>query len=266
MMKANRTSQGFTLLELLTAMSLMVVAAACLYSSLSIAFRAKQVAERTLRPMERAQAAMELIMQDLTGAAEPNTPLTGHFVGTNDHSGGGLPMDSVSFCSTNHQIGSDSDRMTCGIGLIELELVEPKANFTNSRLQAFSAYNLVRRVTDNVLSEDATVDAEEILCRHVRTLNLRYYDGQSWEDQWDSSDTLDTLPVAVEVTLELEPQPEDLPKGVTPGNRMDPRYLQAITRLTQVFTLPCGVPLADVEAAASAASSTSGNSNSGGQG
>ncbi len=248
-------SGGFTLLELLASMSLMVVAAACLYSSLSTAFKTKQIAERNLNPLENAQAAMELMMQDLRGAAEPNGTLTGDFVGTDDRRGTNIDFDSLVFYSTNHQIGDDEDRITCGIGKIELLLEEPQLNVAAQKLQTVKTYNLVRRVTDNLLTEDEDDDAEsfdEILCRHVRSLNFRYYDGESWQDEWDSSESYDIVPLAVEVTLELEPRSEDLPQHVSAQNRLSRDYLMSVTQVTQVLTLPCGVALADAEEAAEA--------------
>ena len=232
-------------------MGLMVVAAACLYSSLGTAFKTKKIAERNLNPLEDAQAAMELMMQDLRGAAEPNSTLTGDFVGTNERSGTSIDADSLSFYSTNHQINGDTDRITCGIGKIELLLEEPTLNVAARKLQTVKTYNLVRRVTDNILADDGE-SVDEILCRHVRSLNFRYYDGESWRDEWDSSESFDIVPLAVEVTLELEPRAEDLPQNVSAKNRLNFDYLLSVTRVTQVLTLPCGVALADAEAAAEA--------------
>lgn len=254
-MATHRTTslKGFTLLELLTAMGLMVVAAACLYSTLGTAFKTKQIAERNLNPLEDAQAAMELMMQDLRGAAEPNSSLTGDFVGTDERNGTNIDADSLSFYSTNHQINGDTDRITCGVGKIELLLEEPTLNVAARKLQTARTYNLVRRVTDNILTEDDDGESiDEILCRNVRSLNFRYYDGESWEDEWDSSESYDIVPLAVEVTLELEPRAEDLPQSVSAKNRLNYEYLLSVTRVTQVFTLPCGVALADAEAAAEA--------------
>jgi hypothetical protein len=48
-----------------------------------------------------------------------------------------------------------------------------------------------------------------------------------WTDSWDSTAEQDTLPVAVEVTIELQPS----------GRSQQHGY-----RMTRVFNLPCTVP------------------------
>ena len=242
-------------------MSLMVVAAACLYSSLYTGFKAQRVSERVLRPLESAQAAMDLIMQDLRGAIagpedDPNI-LAGPFQGINDFTGSGVDTDTVEFYSTHHEIGSDTTRITCGLGLIELVLIQPADQDT---------YNLVRRVTDNILSEQTQQPVEEILCRNVHSLNIRYFDGTTWTDAWDSTEMLDTLPVAVEVTLQMEPFQTDVTQQTVRGSRYDQTYLNSLTKLTQVFTLPCGLPMDEVEAAAEAAEEAAAQASSSGGG
>lgn len=66
-MNAGRTTRkGFTLIEMLAAMALMVAAASCLYSSLYTAFRARRSAEAALNPTLTAWRAIELAKQDLS--------------------------------------------------------------------------------------------------------------------------------------------------------------------------------------------------------
>jgi prepilin-type N-terminal cleavage/methylation domain-containing protein len=75
-MNAGRTTRkGFTLIEMLAAMALMVAAASCLYSSLYTAFRARRSAE-----------------SDPDGLAGNRTGETGSVgrAAADGHSGGGL--------------------------------------------------------------------------------------------------------------------------------------------------------------------------------
>jgi type II secretion system protein J len=250
-MKTRTRQTGFTLMELLVAMGLMVVASACLYSSLYTSFRARESAEKILLPLQAAKIALDMIKQDLRGAEvgpdeDPNI-LAGPFLGEDDRTGSSIDTDILTFYSNHHEINGDTDRVTCGIGLIELSLVEPVNRDT---------YNLVRKVTDNILTDEELDPVEEVLCRNVRSLNFRYYDGLKWYEDWDSTEQLDALPMAVEVTLEIEPYIE---AGKAPSealakrSRYDPEYLNAITRLTQVFVLPMASPMEAVEAAAEAA-------------
>ena len=247
---------GFTLLELLVAMSLMVVASACLYSSLYTSFKAKRSAERMLYPMETAQAALDMLEQDLRGVVvggedDPNV-LAGPFEGIDDRIGIVRDADQITFYSTNHQINGDTTRISGGLGLIEL--VIEKEPDTDS-------YLLVRKVTDNILSQDSQAPVEEILCRHVHSLNVRYYDGLRWYDKWDSTDQMDAGPLAVEVTLELEPYEWANLESKTAVRRtmLDMDYVNSLTRLTEVFTLPRSVSMDEVETASEAAAGTGGN-------
>ena len=136
---------GFTLMELLVAMSLMVVASACLYSSLYTGFRAREQAEKVLVPLQAAKIAMDMIKQDLRGAVvgpeeDPNI-LAGPFLGEDDRTGSNVDTDVVTFYTSHHEINGDEERVTCGIGLIEFSLVEPVNK---------ASYTLVRYVTDNI--------------------------------------------------------------------------------------------------------------------
>lgn len=248
----NRIKQsGFTLMELLVAMSLMIVASACLYSSLYTGFKAREVAERKLKPLQAAQIALDLIEQDLRGAVvgpeeDPNI-LAGPFIGENDRTGTNIDSDILTFYTNNHEINNDEERITCGTGKIELSLIEPLNRDT---------YNLVRSVTDNILNEDEDEPIKEVLCRNVRSLNIRYYDGIRWYEAWDSTEELDAMPIAVEVTLELEPYEEvgkETNKKKTLMSKYDDDYLNSLTRLTKVFVIPRASTMEAVEAAAEAA-------------
>ena len=44
---------------------------------------------------------------------------------------------------------------------------------------------------------------DEILCRHVQSFNLFYFDGSTWQDTWDStsSQPANSLPLAVQVVF-----------------------------------------------------------------
>lgn len=238
-------------MELLVAMSLMVVASACLYSSLYTGFRAREQAEKVLVPLQAAQIALDMIKQDLKGAVvgpdeDPNI-LAGPFYGEDDRTGSNVDTDVVTFFSNHHEINGDEERITGGIGLIEFSLIEPVNEDT---------YVLVRNVTDNIQAEDEQEPVEEVICRHVRALNFRYYDGLRWYEEWDSTEQLDALPMAVEVTLEMEPHEESTDASTgrqTRRSRYDQDYLDSIIRLTQMFVLPMASPMEVVEAAADAA-------------
>jgi prepilin-type N-terminal cleavage/methylation domain-containing protein len=89
---------------------------------------------------------------------------------------------------------------------------------------------LVRRVRRQLLAPITQVPEDQILCRGVTSFAARYYDGSQWTATWDSSAIGNTLPLAVEVTLEVA-----LPVNGGTSERVPGSYT-----LTRVFSLPCG--------------------------
>lgn len=213
---------GFTLLELLVAMTLMVVTASCLYTALYTGFHAQRSARAAVEPTSQALNAIELLKQDIYGVLPPKGTLAGAFIGTNSRSSSGVDADYLEFHTT--QTYADTGRPTGGIGKIELAL-----ETDDDEHVARDSYRLVRKVTTNLLSPKEVEPEEHVLCRNVMSLNLRYFDGDSWLDEWDSTEDANSLPKAVEVNIEI-------------ANRLRHSSEEIERRrLLQSFTIPCGV-------------------------
>jgi type II secretion system protein J len=211
--------KAFTLLELLVAMTLMVVAASCLYSALYTGFRARRSALSAVEPTSLAINAIELLKQDIYGVLPPRGVLAGAFLGTDSTGAKGTDADSLEFYTTH--IYADEDHPVGGMGKIEL-LLEQDSDCDREN------YRLIRRVTTNLLPPRATEAEEQVLCRHVTSLNLRYFDGESWLDEWDSTADANSLPLAVEIEIQIA-------NGGTNGTGKAHER-----RLVQGFGIPCG--------------------------
>jgi len=211
--------KAFTLLELIVAMALMVVVAACLYSSLYTGFRARRSAAAAVEPTITAANAIELLKQDIYCAVTGDGVLAGSFLGMDSQEGKGGDNDSLSFYTT-HLYVSD-DKPYGGVGIVELVLAED--NDTDGDF-----YRLVRHVNTNLLSPRTLEYDEQVVCRNVRSLNFRYFDGLNWLDEWDSTAHENTLPQAVEISLRIEY------KSREPGRQSQLRGL------TESFPIPCG--------------------------
>jgi len=206
-MGVRRTSSaGFTLLEMLAAMGLMVAVAACLYSSLHTSFRARRSADYAIAPTMAAWRAIELFKQDVLGALPPRGILAGEFVGYED--------SIVLHTTYAHSVG---EGLSQGISMVELAMEEDG-----------ESRRLVRRVTSNLLSPRAAAPVSQVLCRGVRSLKIRYFDGFAWQEEWDSSAYEDSLPSAIDVEIEVEYQQNG-------GGEARARRLMAS------FPMPCGV-------------------------
>jgi type II secretory pathway pseudopilin PulG len=236
-------SKGITLLELLVAMTLMVVVAACLYTALYTGFRAHRSAQSAVNPTSQAMDAIELLKQDIYGVLPPTGVLAGAFVGTDQRGNQGVDADMLEFYTT--QVYASSDEIVGGIGKIELALesdldIGLDRDFNRNLLSSNrSNYKLVRKVTSNLLSPKAIDPDEQVLCRNVVSLNLRYFDGTRWVDEWDSIEDSNSLPRAVEIDIEVVDTTRSRYKSSTAtATRTDDLPKR---RLIQSFAIPCGL-------------------------
>ena len=211
--------RAFTMLELLVAMALMVVIASCLYTALYTAFRAKRSALSAVEPTSSAINAIELIKQDTYGVLPPGGILAGAFIGNDSLGVNGVDADSLEFYTTH--IYSENDHPVGGLGKIELVL-EEDTDYDREN------YRLVRRIKTNLLSPRAIDPEEQVLCRNVKSLNLRYFNGDNWLDEWDSTADANSLPLAMEIDIQVLYN--------TNGSNKESQ----IRRLSQSFAIPCG--------------------------
>lgn len=229
-----RPSRGFTLIELIMAMMMVVICASMLYASLHIAFKAKRSAEASVTPVRSVGAAMDMISRDFDSVMLPspqtlNTTdttvlyLPGTFTGTMVNGGGG-GADWVQFYSNGND-GTPDILLSEGVHRIEYALsteVNPPA--------------LVRRIKRNLLdnSDPSTAQAEEeeLICRNVRSFTVRFFDGTDWYDEWDSTTLLDAngapaIPMLLQVDIVINIDGISLP-GEEPNTY----------RITRMIPLP----------------------------
>jgi prepilin-type N-terminal cleavage/methylation domain-containing protein len=219
--RSPQSRRAFTLLELLVAMVLMVVVASCLYTSLYTGFRAYRSAMSAVEPTLQAVNAIDLLKEDIEGVLPPGSALAGSFVGIDSAGTKGVDADSLEFYTTH--IYADQEQLMGGLGKIEL-LLETDPN------SADGTYLLVRRLTTNLLAPKEAEAEEQVLCRRVVSMNLRYFDGSGWVDDWDSTADAGSLPRAVEVDIQIAHNGK---KGAEAPQKR---------RLVQSFALPCQTP------------------------
>jgi type II secretion system protein J len=213
-----RHNSAFTLLELLVAMALMTIIASSLYASLSIGFKAKESSETAMDMSRSGQITMEILKQEIMAALPPDGLLAGQFKGLDERDDDGNNSDTLTFYSVNHN--QIDDETASDIRKIQLALVVPE----DSEEQI-----VVRSITTNLLSPKTPEPVEETICRKVRALNFRYFDGYEWQDGWDSIDNDDSLPQAVEITIKL-------------GEKDDPEEMEYEDSYSLIhsFIMPCG--------------------------
>jgi general secretion pathway protein J len=202
-------------------MAMVAMLALTLYTSLRVAIQARRSATSAVAPVRAATIAMDLVCNDLQAVLQPKGNYAGPFTGTRQ-TGTGTDADTLDFFS----IGRDGDPAALdkpwSEGIREVTLL------LNTDV---TPPNLIRRVTRNLQPKAQTDPDEEILCRGVRSLSIRYYDGTDWQEEWDSTSLGDILPVAVAITIELSDANTTANQPPNPANR-----------ITRIIPLACAPP------------------------
>ncbi len=193
--------RGFTLLELAVGLVMVAVVGVSLATAMSIAFRARSSAREQTNVVREAMIAMDVVQQEIASALPPKAesllagPFMGYSAGTFESS-----ADTLEFYSLARDAGApDDDPLSDGPRWIELSLSSDGERGV-----------LVRRMRRNLLATVLDDPVEEALLAGVRAFGLRYFDGTQWYEEWDSTSYNNSLPLAVEVTLELDrPSPTD---------------------------------------------------------
>lgn len=218
--------RGFTLLEVIVALAIVGMIAVGLFASLSVAFKARQMATRNLSNIRQARIAMEMIGRDLQTALPPTGILAGAFMATPNDAG--FELDSLDFFNTSAPgplamgaadvqrvalLVMSADEASQQPAESEADVIDPRN--TGTRLEPLTSSStsggqvLVRRVTRRLMAQVTPEPSNQIVVRNVRTFRVRLYDGSTWLDTWDSTTLDNMLPYAVEVTLEIDPIEED---------------------------------------------------------
>lgn len=212
--------RAFTLLELILALAIGATLAAALYASFNTAIRARKTALNAVEPLRYVSIAADIIARDVGSTTYASGTFSSTFIGIHQAGQTG-DNDGVQF----HSIGADEplrdEPLADGIRRVEYVVrtdLNPPA--------------LVRHITRNLQpanGNEANIQ-EEIICRDVKSFSLRYYDGLSWVESWDSTQYDDIIPVAVAMTLEL------IDPAATSPDQPSPR------RITRIFQLACSRP------------------------
>ena len=192
-------SKGFTLLEILVAISIFAVILSVIFASYTGTFRIIEELESQSEIYEMARIAIGRIQEDLESAclyktdetSEPDQ--TGPFVGE-DKEVSGRDADTLRFLSKAH-LDLDKEGDTGGIAEIGYYIKE---------IQEEDGLVLYR--TDTPEFEEAPEEETGgwILCEGLHSMNFTYYNADGKEfDTWDTEEKTfkDTLPVRVLLEL-----------------------------------------------------------------
>jgi type II secretion system protein J len=190
---ATPRTRAFTLIEVLvaTAMFAVLIGALCVFF-----YGALQLRDTTHADIDRGlpgDYALQLLRGDLAACLPPVGLLAGEFFGERIEEGTAR-RDTLTLHTASGTL--DEDDPWGDIQCVEYELEEPENDNEEGLV-------LVRLVTRNLLASTEEDPTTEKLLPGVEALEFSYYDGEEWEDSWDSTTEDNALPMAVRVRIEF---------------------------------------------------------------
>ena len=161
------SEDGFTLVEVLLAVSLVAMMATLVFGSLYVTTSAIDAARANSANEQIVRSTLRVMIDELSVCVGSET---GPWMGINGQQGG-QPADSVAFLTMGQFRGAESAKDT--------EMVRIVYTREGDRLLRFVRKNLYG------LTDESVEQVE--LATKVKGFNVRYYDGQSrlWLDEWD---------------------------------------------------------------------------------
>ena len=162
-----RSEGGFTLIEVLLAVSLVAMMATLVFGSLYVTISAIDTARANSVNEQVVRSTLRVMTDELSvGVARASGP----WMGVNGQQDG-QPADSVAFLTMGQFRGTESNK--------DSELVRIVYTREGDRLLRFVRRNLYG------LTDESIEQVE--LVRKVTGFNVRYYDGKNniWVDEWD---------------------------------------------------------------------------------
>jgi len=155
--------------------------------------------ENAYRAIERdlpSDYVVQIMQRDLMNCVGGGGLLGGPLVGEMEEEGD-TRLDTLELCASSGRV---NDTNVWGdVQKIEYYLEEPED------ADGAEGYDLVRAITRNLLASVEEDPEEERLLRGVTYLEFTYYDGEEWQDSWDTTQTENENPQAIGVRIEFVP-------------------------------------------------------------
>ena len=185
---------GFTLLEILVASVIFSVLVGALSS---LFWGAMRLRERTFEVVGGGipnAYVVRLIERDLDHLVPPGGVLAGDLLAEME-TDGGERKDTLEFYTASGVLREES--AWGDIQKVTYYLVAPEDGADDA------GSDLVRGVTRNLLASTEEKAEEQRLLQHVASLEYSYYDGENWQDSWDSTTEEAVVPVAIKGRIQF---------------------------------------------------------------
>jgi type II secretion system protein J len=190
--RSSRGFNGFTLLEVLIAVTIMAGIVTVIYTSFSTTSRNVEQAEARRDQMDLARTLVSKLSNDITNAYyNPLMPTTIFYGKKSTTAQDDQRYDSISLTTLTNWRKPGSK---------ESDLWEVGYRFDEQPDK--SARVMVRSEKRELSSDQPPLEGgtDFIITDRIRGFRLRYFNGLTWSDEWDSR-TLQMLPKSVEIAL-----------------------------------------------------------------
>ena len=193
-------SRGFTLIEILIAVTVFAIVLGAMSTVLFGAFRMRNAMTRTLDETRPLQQAVSSIRRDLAGIVPPGGALSGAL--QTPANGGTILPGQISPCFYTTTATLDEEAPWGEVQKVFYALTD-STNRSGGK-------DLIRAVNQNLLpvmiEEQPT---QQVLMSGVQNVLFFFYDGTQWRDSWDSATAdpstgqTNMLPLAIKVQIQL---------------------------------------------------------------
>jgi len=187
--------RGFTLIEVISATAITALLLGSLYTVFHGTIRLRDKTFETVEAGLPRSYVTTLVRRDLKSLAAPVGILSGAVIGETEESEG-FRTDRIEFYTTS---GTVSEEYPWGdVQKIEYYLTEPPEEREDEEGQ-----DLVRAVSRNLLESVVSEPEEQRLLSGVQSLEIGYFDGETWTDTWDSTVMENKSPRAIKIRLDF---------------------------------------------------------------
>lgn len=227
-----RRARGFTLLELLLAILVFAIVLGAMHVVFFTAFKLRNKTSDAIERSLPLQQTLAIINRDLANLVPPGGPLSGALQST--------PTVSVTEMNNSPNHGNGPQFYTA-VGIVDDNApwgeVERVSYYLAQPTNNTPGMDLFRSVTRNLLPVMQEQTEDQFLMSGVQAITFQYYDGNDWQDTWDSTQVdsatglTNNLPCAIKVELQLYNTTLSL-GSPAPAELIVPLMVQARTNVT----------------------------------
>jgi type II secretion system protein J len=202
-------AHAFTLIEVLIATGIFALVLAGMNAAFYAALRLHSTTSRVLEEAMPLNHALARMRADLRGIMVPGGTLAGAFTGVAQSAGNSqLTVHTTTGVLDEQQPWGQYQGLALGGLQTRLQPWGDIQRVTYSlrspmRAMAGPGRDLVREVTRNLLAPIQLDLSEQTLLTGVEFFHMSYYDGATWRDTWDSTNSDAVVPQAIRVRVDF---------------------------------------------------------------